>query len=127
MIGGGRLSPLCPKIKELAGGGPGMPAKVTTIGPKKCKPFTLDVMIQNPEADFKFILAVELSCTAQADQLWKLVFDLFKKVNNEFVQVVHVSFQAQTPVEAAGIQATAKNGANKKQTDIVVNKVHPKV
>ena len=104
-----------------------MPAKVTKIGEKKCRPFSLDVMVQNPEADFKFTLSVELSCTAQADQLWKLVFDLFKKMDDEFVQVVHVSFQAQTPVEAAGIQATAKNGVNKKQADIVLNKVHPKV
>jgi ABC-type oligopeptide transport system ATPase subunit len=105
-----------------------MAAKIKkTTGPKVCRPFTLDVMVMNPSADFKFTLSVELACSAQADQIWKLVFDLFKKVNNDFVQVVHVSFTAQTPVEVAGIQATGKNGVNQKQADVVVNQIHPKV
>jgi len=104
-----------------------MAAKIKKTGTKVCRPFTLDVMVMNPSADFKFTLSVELACSPQADQIWKLVFDLFKKVNNEFVQVVHVSFTAQTPVEVAGIQATGKNGVNQNQADIVVNQIHPKV
>jgi hypothetical protein len=104
-----------------------MAAKIKKTGAKVCRPFTLDVMVMNPSADFKFTLSVELACSPQADQIWKLVFDLFKKVNNEFVQVVHVSFTAQTPVEVAGIQATGKNGVNQNQADIVVNQIHPKV
>ncbi len=102
-----------------------MATKVTRVGPKKCRPFTLDVMVMNPDADFKFTLSVELSCTPQADQLWKLVFDLFKKIDNQFQQVVHVSFQAQAPVEVAGVQATAQNGVNQNQSDVVVNDIHP--
>jgi hypothetical protein len=104
-----------------------MAAKIKKIGPKVCRPFTLDVMVMNPSADFKFSLSVEVACSPQADEIWKLVFDLFKKVNNDFVQVVHVSFTAQTPVEAAGIQATGKNGVNQQQADIVVNQIHPAV
>ena len=104
-----------------------MAAKIKKIGPKVCRPFTLDVLVMNPSADFKFTLSVEVACSPQADQIWKLVFDLFKKVNNDFVQVVHVSFTAQTPVEAAGIQATGKNGVNQQQADIVVNQIHPAV
>jgi hypothetical protein len=104
-----------------------MAAKIKKTGTKVCRPFTLDVMVMNPSADFKFTLSVELACSPQADQIWKLVFDLFKKVNNEFVQVVHVSFTAQTPVEVAGVQATGKNGVNQQQADIVVNQIHPKV
>jgi len=82
-------------------------------------------MVMNPDADFKFTLCVELSCTPQAEPLWKLVFDLFKKINNDFQQVVHVSFQAQTPVEVTGVQYTAENGINPAQSDVVVNQVHP--
>src|SRR5947209_16763907 len=104
-----------------------MAAKITKIGPQVCRPFTLDVMVMNPSADFKFTLSIEVACSPQADQIWKLVFDLYKNVNNDFVQVVHVSFTAQTPVEAAGIQATGKNGVNQQQADIVVNQIHPAV
>jgi hypothetical protein len=102
-----------------------MSVKVTKVATKTCRPFSLDVMVMSPEADFKFTLSVELACSPQADQIWKLVFDLFKNVNNAFVQVVHVSFQAQTPVEVAGLQATAMNGVNQDQADIVVNQIHP--
>src|SRR5438105_5086304 len=102
-----------------------MAARIAKIGAKKCRPFSLDVMVMNPDADFKFTLSVELSCSPQADQIWKLVFDLFKKVNNDFVQVVHVSFKAEAPVEIAGVQNTAQNGVNQDQADIVVNQIHP--
>jgi len=102
-----------------------MPTKVTKVGVKKCRPFSLDVMVMNPDANFKFTLSVELSCTPQADPLWKLVFDLFKNINGTFQQVVHVSFQAQAPVEVAGVQNTAENGVNQAQSDVVVNQVHP--
>jgi hypothetical protein len=100
-------------------------AKIKKIGAKTCRPFSLDVMVMNPDADFKFALSVELSCSPEADQIWKLVFDLFKKVNNDFVQVVHVSFTAEAPVEIAGVQGTAQNGVNQEQADIVVNQIHP--
>jgi len=82
-------------------------------------------MVMNPDSDFKFTLSVELACSPQADRIWKLVFDLYKNVNNAFVQVVHVSFQAQTPVEVEGVQDTAMNGVNQQQADIVVNQIHP--
>jgi len=101
-------------------------ASIVPIGKKKCKPFILEVMVMNPEADFKFELLVEKGCTAQNDPIWKLVFDLYKKNSKgELVQIVHVSFRAQTPQEEAGIEATAINGVNKKQADTVLKKVHP--
>ena len=104
-----------------------MAAKIKKTGPKVCRPFSLDVMVMNPSADFKFTLSVELSCSPQADEMWKLVFDLFKNVNKEFVHVVHVSFTAGSPVESSGIQATGKNGVNQQQADVVVNHLHPAV
>ncbi len=99
---------------------------VVPIGKKKCKPFLLEVMVMNPEADFKFELLVEKSCSKANDPIWKLVFDLYKKNSrNEFVQIVHVSYRAQTPQEAKGIEATAVKGVSKKQADIAFKEVHP--
>ena len=99
---------------------------IVPIAKKKCKPFILEVMVMNPEADFKFELLVEKSCTTNAEPLWKLVFDLYKKNSKgEFAQIVHVWYKAQTPQEAEGIEATAANGVTKKQADVAFKEVHP--
>lgn len=101
-------------------------ASIVPIKKKKCKPFILEVMVMNPEADFKFELSVERSCTTDNESVWKLVFDLYKKnTKGEFVQIVHVSYRAQTAEEAKGIESTAVNGASKKQADIAFKEVHP--
>jgi hypothetical protein len=102
-------------------------ANVVPIGKKKkCKPFILEVMVMNPEADFKFELVVEKGCTKENNPIWKLVFDLYKKnTKGEFVQIVHVSYRAQNQEEAKGIEATAINGVSRKQADIAFKEVHP--
>src|SRR3982751_3995050 len=97
---------------------------------KVCKPFILNVMVFAPESGYKFEVSVEKSCTPQADALWKLVFDLYKKQaapSTNFDQIVHVSYTAQTPVESQNIQNTAVNGVNAEQADILINQVHPAV
>ena len=98
---------------------------VVPVGAKVCRPFTLEVMVFSPEAGFKFKVIVERSCTPQADSLWKLVFDLFKMIDGQEVQIVHVSFTAGPPVEHAGIQAMATAGVNPAQAAVLVNEVHP--
>jgi hypothetical protein len=72
---------------------------------------------------------IEKTCTPQADPIWKLVFDLYKKqaTGTAFDQLVHVSFKGGTPVEQKGIEATAANGINPKQADVLVNQVGPAV
>jgi hypothetical protein len=101
---------------------------VVSIGKKKCKPFVLDVMVFAPEAGFKFEVSVEKSCTPTADALWKLVFDLYKKnAAGQFDQIIHVSYRAETPVEAQVIERTAAEGVTAEQADLLVNKVHPAV
>jgi hypothetical protein len=102
-----------------------VPTTTTTI----CKPFVLDVMVFAPEAGFKFQVSVEKDCTAKAEPLWKLVFDLYKKqaTGTDFDQIVHVSYTASTPVEAQVIQSTAANGVSPSQADILINQVHPAV
>ena len=63
---------------------------VVPIGPKKCKPFILEVFVASPEAGYKFELTVEKSCTSTNDPLFKLVFDLYKKdASGVFQQIVH--------------------------------------
>jgi len=106
-----------------------MGLKITdTTGPKKCKPFVLQVMVFSPASAFKIEVLVEKSCTTRADAVWKIVFDLYKKkAGAGFEQLVHVSFTGGTPVEQKGIAATAANGINDRQADVIVNEAGPAV
>jgi hypothetical protein len=97
-----------------------------SIGPKKCKPFLLEVMVSPPQEDgFKFELTVEKGCTPTNDAVWKLVFDLYKKVSGEFVQVAHVSFKAGSDDEKKGIKDIAVNGLTEKAADVATTAVLP--
>jgi hypothetical protein len=102
--------------------------KVTdTTGP--CKPFVLEVMVFAPASGFKIEVKIEKSCTPQADAIWKIVFDLFKKKisGDGFDQLVHVSYTGGTPVEQKGIEATSAVGINDRQADVIINEVGPAV
>jgi hypothetical protein len=94
-------------------------------GPKKCKPFLLEVMVSPPQGSFKFELTVEKGCTPDNDPIWKLVFDLYKKVNNQFTQIVHVSFKAGSATEKQGIKSIAVDGITEKATDVATKEVMP--
>jgi hypothetical protein len=104
-----------------------MPSKISvvSIGRKVCKPFLLEIMVFSPESGYKFKVNVERSCTPEADELWKLVFDLFQLTGRNDVQLVHVSFTAGTPVEQMAIQQMASNGVNAMQADVLVRQVFP--
>jgi hypothetical protein len=99
----------------------------TTI--KTCKPFIIQVMVFNPKSGYKIEVQVEKSCTPQADPIWKLVFDLYKKQENgsDFDQLVHVSYTGGTPVEQRGLEETAAKGINDKQADVLINRAGPAV
>ena len=81
-------------------------------------------MVFSPESGYKFKVNVERSCTAEADELWKLVFDLYQTGHTE-VQLVHVSFTAGSPVERNAVQQMAANGVNAQQADVLVRQVFP--
>ncbi len=98
---------------------------VVPIGTKVCKPFTLDVMVFSPESGYKFKVIVERACTPQAEPIWKLVFDLFKIIDGQETQLVHVSFTAGSQVEQAGVQQMVTQGVNASQAKVLVNEVHP--
>ena len=98
---------------------------VVSIGRKVCKPFVLEIMVFSPESGYKFKVNVERSCTPEADELWKLVFDLFQLSGRTEVQLVHVSFTAGSPVEQTTVQQMATNGLNAHQSDVLVRQVFP--
>ena len=100
-----------------------------TTGPKTCKPFIIEVMVFAPASGFKIEVLIEKSCSPQADPIWKIVFDLYKKkaAGDGFDQLVHASFKGGTPVIQKGIQATAANGINDRQADVIVNQAGPAV
>ena len=106
------------------------PLKISiTTGPKKCKPFELEVMVFAPSSGFKIEVKIERSCTPQADSIWKIVFDLYKKkgAGEGFTQLVHVSYTGGTAIEQQGLQTTAIDGINEDQADVVVTKIGPAV
>lgn len=96
---------------------------VVATDKKLCKPFLIDVMVFTPESGYKFAVQVERACSPEADPIWKLVFDLYRVTDKE-VQIVHVSYKAQSPVEEKGVQRMAA-GVTPKQADILVKEVHP--
>jgi hypothetical protein len=99
---------------------------VVPIGRKICKPFLLEVMVFSPESGFKFKVMVERSCTPEADELWKLVFDLFKVSDaGTETQLVHVSYTTATPTESESVQAMAVEGIKPPQAKVLVEEVHP--
>ncbi len=98
---------------------------VVPIGAKVCKPFQLEVMVFSPESGFKFKVLVERACTPEADPIWKLVFDLFRIIDGQEVQVVHVSYTTGTPVEAKAVQAMATEGVKPEQAAVLTNEVFP--
>jgi len=118
------------KTKALTTQVPVDPLKISlTTGPKKCKPFIIEVMVFAPKSGFKIEVNIEKSCTPEAEPVWKIVFDLYKqkKGSDGFDQLVHVSFKGGTPVEQKGIEATAANGITDKQADVIVNEAGPAV
>jgi hypothetical protein len=99
---------------------------VVPIGPKKCKPFILEVFVASPEAGYKFELTVEKSCTSTNDPLFKLVFDLYKKdASGVFQQIVHVSFTPTEPAEQRGVEALALEPVNVETARVLRKEVHP--
>ena len=105
-----------------------MPAdsiSVVPVGKKVCKPFLLEVMVFSPESGYKFEVMVELSCSPAADEIWKLVFDLYKVADGEDTQLVHVSYTTETAVESAAVQGMMDEGLKQPQAAALVNDVHP--
>ena len=100
---------------------------IITTSQKKCKPFILRVMVFSPESGYKFSIEVQKACTDKNEEVWKLLFDLSKKINNEFVELVTVEFVSGDPNDIQKIAAVTDEGMNRAQVRAFRDNVFPLV
>jgi hypothetical protein len=99
---------------------------ITVAAPKRCRPFSLSIMVYSPESGYKFEIEIEKSCTATNDAIWKFVFMLYKKnQKDEFDLLVSIKFTATTPEESQGIASITKTGLTDAQFATVNNDIYP--
>ena len=102
-----------------------MPTTITTgTVQETCTEIHLKVMIFSPEAGFKFDVTVERTCFPTK---WHIIFNLYKKVGNDFVQIVGVDFEAEKKVEEKAISAMNTQGIGVMQARAFRKKVYPLV
>ena len=102
-----------------------MPTNVAVTSSGSCTPIRLRVMIFSPEAGFKFEVTVVHLCSPV--EKWSVVFNLFKQINGQLVQVVGVDFEAEVPAEVQAIEKMSNEGVNFQQARQFTKKVHPAV
>ncbi len=98
-----------------------------TTGGKKCKPFLLRVMIFSPESGYKFTIEIQKACSSQNEPVWKLLFDLYKKIGADFQEVVSVEFVAGDPNDIDKIAAVTEDGMKRSQVRSFRDDVYPLV
>ena len=103
-----------------------MPSTITTGG-KKCKPFLLRVMIFSPESGYKFTIEIQKACSSSNEAIWKLLFDLYKKIDGEFEEVVSVEFVAGDPNDIKKVAAITEDGMKRPQVRAFRDNVYPLV
>jgi hypothetical protein len=102
-----------------------MPTTIITGTPQdNCTEIHLKVMIFSPEAGFKFEVTVERTCFPTK---WHIIFNLFKKTGNDFVQLVGVDFEAEKKVEETAIATMSTQGIGVLQSRAFRKKVYPLV
>lgn len=99
-----------------------MPTAITTAAAKEtCTEIRLKVMIFSPEAGFKFDVTVNKKCFPTK---WHIIFNLFKKVGNEFVLIVSVDFEAEKKVQEKTIEKMSTDGIGVLQSRAFRKKVY---
>jgi hypothetical protein len=98
-----------------------------TTGSKKCKPFLIRVMVFSPESGYKFTIEIQKACTSQNEAVWKLLFDLYKKIDNQFEEVVSVEFVAGDPNDIKKVAAISDEGMKRPQVRAFRDNVFPLV
>ena len=102
-----------------------MGTSVVAVAAKRCKPFILEVMVMIPESGYKFEVVVEKSCTPEKEALWKLVFDLYQKIDTAWEQIVHISFKPLEESEKKGIQSMVVDGVTAGAAEVLNKEVFP--
>jgi hypothetical protein len=106
-----------------------MPVKaiaVTRGTQPPCKGFTLEVKVFVPQKGFRFHITVDKTCVNNEGR-FGLIFELEKKIEGEFVQIVFVSFVPKPgdTQAAKGIEKMAFNKPTKKQLEVAKEEVFP--
>jgi hypothetical protein len=102
-------------------------SSIVIINPQKCRPFLLKVMVYSPEAGYKFIIEIQKACTANNEEVWKLLFDLYKKIDNNFVEIISVEYVAGDPNEIEKVAAITDEGMKRSQVREFRDNVYPVV
>jgi hypothetical protein len=89
-----------------------------------CTEFRIKVMVFSPESGFKFDVTVQRKCFPTT---FLVIFNLFKKTGNEFVQIVGVEFEAEKKEDKKAVETIATNGVNVLQSRAFTKKVFPLV
>lgn len=89
-----------------------------------CTEFRIKVMIFSPESGFKFDVTVQRKCFPTK---WIIIFNLFKKIDDEFVQIVGIEFDSEKKEEEKAIEEMSQNGVNLLQSRAFRKKVYPAV
>ena len=100
-----------------------MPTTIASATPgETCTEFRIKVMVFSPESGFKFDVTVQRKCFPTK---FLVIFNLFKKVGSDFVQIVGVEFEAEKKEDKKAIENIATNGINVLQSRAFTKKVFP--
>lgn len=72
-----------------------MPVKAASVSSPAevpCRGFTLEVKVFIPKQGFRFHVLVDKTCVNNQPR-WGLIFELDKKIDQEFVQIVYVEYK----------------------------------
>ena len=102
-----------------------MPTTIANASPgDTCTEFRIKVMVFSPESGFKFDVTVQRKCFPTT---FLVIFNLFKKIGNEFVLIVSVEFEAEKKEDKKAVETIATNGVNVLQSRAFTKKVFPLV
>lgn len=96
-----------------------------TIETRRCQPFLIRVMVFSPESGYKFNIEVQKACTANNEEVWKLLFSLSKKINSQFEEILNVVFVAGDPNEIDRVAAITNEGLTRPQVRAFRDQVYP--
>ncbi|MCA2618595.1 MAG: hypothetical protein IM492_01225 [Microcystis sp. M040S2] len=82
-------------------------------------------MVFSPESGYKFIIEVQKACAANNEEVWKLLFNLLKKIDGQFVEIINVEFIAGDPDEIDRVAAITDEGLTRPQVRAFRDQVFP--
>ena len=106
-----------------------MPVRAGSISPTAeapCRGFTLEVKVFIPKQGFRFHVIVDKTCVNNEPR-WGLIFELDKKIDNAFVQIVFVEYKPKlNDGEAAkGIETMLQTKVTSEQLKIAKAELVP--